>query len=86
MFYSDFSTFTYENTVTTAGATVTPMGSGGQLIFGCMPNSMNMQCTCGNMIRAIFAPFSRKVAPYDTLGYLFKGINSSLLFWSDYFF
>ena len=73
IFYTDFSTFAYEKTETGSGVTNVPMGSNGKLIFGCIPNSNNMQCASGKISRPIFAPFSRKVTPYDTLAYMFKG-------------
>ena len=45
-------------------------------MMGCLNNpdsplTNDLQCTCGTISRAIFAPFSRKVAPYDTLAYMF---------------
>ena len=56
------------------------MGSGGQVIVGSLTNPAgqiqnNMQSTCGSTNRIIFAPFSRKVAPYDTFAFLLKGID-----------
>lgn len=73
IFYTDYYTFRYENTVTGTGIANIPMGSNGKLIFGCIPNSINMQCASGQTSRPIFAPYSRKTTPYDTLGFLFKG-------------
>ncbi len=79
IFSTDFATYLYQNTVTTAGATVTPMGSNGQLFFGCMNGVVDMSCTCGDIFRPIFAPYSMKVAPYDTLAFQLGGRRLSII-------
>ncbi len=79
LFSTDFRTFLYQNTVTTAGATVTPMGPNGQLFFGCMNGVVDMSCTCGYIFRPVFAPYSMKVAPYDTFAFLFGGRRLSII-------
>ena len=80
MFTTDFATYVYSDTVIGSGGGTTTMGSTGRLTFGCLTSPAaqlfnNLVCHCANLVRPIFAPFSRKIAPYDTLLYHFRGIK-----------
>ena len=74
------STYVYDQSSTTGSPGTSAMGSGGQLMLGGIAGSAgqvqyNMLTTCGTNQRVIFAPFSRKVSPYDTFAYMLSGTS-----------